>query len=106
MSNLKQISDSEFSSTISTGLVLVDFWAPWCGPCKMLTPILADLASEYSGQATIVGLNVDENPDTPTDYALNSIPTILVFKDGTLKQKITGLKSKVMLKEIIEENLV
>ncbi|MFS1538634.1 MAG: thioredoxin TrxA [Candidatus Phlomobacter fragariae] len=85
--------------------VLVDFWAEWCGPCKMIAPILEEIADEYAAKLIIGKLNVDDNPETATKYAIRSIPTLVLFKDGGLVNKQVGLLSKTQLKEFLDENI-
>jgi len=95
----------EFDSVIQTGTVLVDFFATWCGPCKMLTPVLEELSEEMDGKATIVKVDVDELGDIASRYRIMSIPTLFVFKNGELKEKVVGLQPKSALVKLIERNL-
>lgn len=85
--------------------VVVDFWAAWCGPCKMIAVMVEELAKEYAGKAKIGKLDVDQNPRTATNYGVMSIPTIMFFKDGKVMDQVVGALSKVELKRKIEENL-
>ena len=84
---------------------LVDFWAPWCGPCRMITPLLDELAKEYSKKLRVCKLNVDENPRVATQYGVMSIPTLIFFKNGKVIEQIVDVLNKVELKRKIEENL-
>lgn len=100
----KEITDATFSEEISEGLVLVDFWAPWCGPCRMQAPILDQLSQQYDEtELKITKLNVDENPDTAAKFSVMSIPTLLFFKDGELVEKRVGVQPKPALEEIIKK---
>lgn len=100
----KEITDATFSQEISEGLVLVDFWAPWCGPCRMQAPILDQLSQKYDEtELKITKLNVDDNPQTAANFGVMSIPTLLFFKDGELVEKRVGVQPKPALEEIVEK---
>jgi thioredoxin 1 len=96
------ITDAEFPATVAQGVSLVDFWAPWCGPCKMIAPILDELAGEMQGKARIVKINVDDNPEVAGQFGIMSIPTLMLFKDGKLVDKLVGGQPKPQLKAFIE----
>jgi len=102
------VSDAEFEQTVlkSDKPVMLDFWAEWCQPCKMLTPTVEELAGDFEGQILVGKLNVDDNPNTATTYGIRGIPTLLFLKDGKVVQQIVGVKSKTEIKKIIEENLL
>lgn len=101
--SVKQISDATFNNEIEAGIVLVDFWAPWCGPCKIIAPILDELSAETGDAAKIVKINVDDNPESASKYNVMSIPTLLVFKDGQLVDQMVGVQPKEKLKAVIEK---
>ncbi len=106
-SKIVTVSDSEFdSSVLNAGKpALIDFWAEWCQPCKMLAPTVEELANDYDGQVLVGKLNVDDNPNTATKYGIRGIPTLLLFKDGQVVQQVVGVKSKAEIKKIIDENI-
>jgi thioredoxin 1 len=100
--NIITLSTVSFKPAISTGTpVLVDFWAPWCGPCKAIAPILEELAVELAGKIQIAKLNVDENDGVSAEYGVRAIPTMLLFKDGKLVEQFVGMQPKATLKEKI-----
>ena len=103
MDYVQTIDDRSFSDVIASGTVLVDFSADWCGPCRMLGPILDSLAKELEGRVKIVKIDVDQSQSIASQYDISSVPTILLFKDGQLKQRMTGLKDIATLKSIVEE---
>ena len=90
----------------ASGLVMVDFWAVWCGPCQMVAPIVEELANEYAGKLRVMKLNTDENPEIAGRYQVMSIPTILFFKDGKPVEKLVGARPKRQFKEVIDSLLV
>ncbi len=85
--------------------LVVDFWATWCGPCRMLAPVMEELSGEYEGKADFVKIDVDENPDLAREYSIMSIPCVMVFKDGALAGKNVGFAPKAAMKEFIDKNL-
>ncbi len=105
MADIMEIKDFNFDAEVlqAEGTVLVDFYAPWCGPCRMLAPILEEFAQEYEGKLKIVKVNVDENSLTATNYKVMSIPTLIFFKEGELKETIVGFADKEELRSKIEE---
>jgi thioredoxin 1 len=107
MSKPVEVNDSSFDQMVlqSKMPVLVDFWAAWCGPCRMVAPIVEELAGEYEGKVTVVKLNVDENPKTASQYGVMSIPTLLVFKDGAPVSNIVGFRPKAELKRNLDDVL-
>jgi thioredoxin 1 len=102
---VKTFTDNNFDDETSKGVVLVDFWAEWCGPCRRLSPTVDALASEFDGRATVAKLNVDENPNVPGRYAVRGIPTLLLFKEGQLAETIVGLRAKEDIAQMIERHL-
>jgi len=104
MSKPTEVNDGNFDQMVlqSKTPVLVDFWAVWCGPCRMVAPVVEELAGEYDGKVTFTKLNVDENPKTSSQYGIMSIPTLLIFKDGAPVSNIIGFRPKAELKKNID----
>jgi len=103
--NLKTLTDSNFEEETKSGVVLVDFWAEWCGPCRRLAPTVDALAQEFSGRATVAKLNVDENPNVPGRFMIRGIPTLLLFKNGQLEETLVGLAPKEDIAAMITKHL-
>ncbi len=105
--NIVYLTDDSFQNEVleSSEPVLVDYWAEWCGPCKMIAPILTEIASEYQGKIKVAKLNIDENPQTPPKYGIRGIPTLMLFKDGNVEATKVGALSKSQLTAFIDTNL-
>jgi thioredoxin 1 len=103
----KTVTDQSFPTDVlgASGPVLVDFWAEWCGPCRMLAPTIEALADELDGKAVIAKMDVDENPTVPGNYGIRSIPALLVFKGGELVDQTVGVQSKDALKRLLERHM-
>jgi thioredoxin 1 len=97
------VTDQSFTTEIKEGLVLADFWAPWCGPCKMIAPMLEEIDNEMGDQVRIIKLNVDENPETTRAFGVMSIPTLILFKDGEVVDQMVGFQPKTVLIELISK---
>ena len=100
-----ELNDSNFEQTINSGVTLVDFWAPWCGPCLMQGPIIEQLAEKVDGKARVAKVNVDESMQTALQYRIQSIPTIMIFKDGSPANQMVGVHSEEQLLTAVEEAL-
>jgi thioredoxin 1 len=105
--NILYLNDDDFEDKVlkATGPVLVDYWAEWCGPCKMIAPVLEDIAKDYEGKLTIAKLNIDENPATPQRYGVRGIPTLMLFKNGEVEATKVGALSKSQLAAFLDGNL-
>lgn len=105
--NIQQVSDASFEEDVirSDLPVLVDYWAEWCGPCKMIAPILTEIAGEYDGRLKVAKLNIDENPATPPRYGIRGIPTLILFKNGEVEATKVGALSKSQLTAFLEQHL-
>jgi thioredoxin 1 len=99
------LTDSNFDQEIKNGVVLVDFWAEWCGPCRRIAPIVEELAGQYDGRAMVGKLNVDENPNVPGRFMIRGIPTLLLFKNGQLADTLVGLAPKEDIARMIDRHL-
>jgi thioredoxin 1 len=102
---ITNVTNANFSSETSSGVVLADFWAPWCGPCKMIAPVLEELDSELGDQVKIVKLDVDDNQETAGQFGVMSIPTLIVFKDGQQVDKVLGFQPKEALENLLKKHL-
>jgi thioredoxin 1 len=104
--NAVELTDANFENETSTGVCLVDFWAEWCPPCRMVAPIVEELAGEYAGKAKIAKLDTDANRNSSAQFGITAIPTLIVFKDGEVAKRFTGVTSKGDLKKALDEALL
>ena len=107
MSDVTEVKEAEFKEVVvdSDVPVLVDFWAPWCGPCRMVAPVVEEIAQQYEGKVKVVKLNTDENPQIASQYGIRSIPTLMVFKDGQKQDTVVGAVPKTTLSNTLEKHL-
>jgi thioredoxin 1 len=103
----KELTDNSFIKDVleSKGVTLIDFWAPWCGPCRQLSPVVEELSKDMSDKVNVFKCNIDENPETPSKYAVRGIPTLMIFKDGKLVDTKVGALSKAALYQWVNNNL-
>ncbi len=105
MSKYTELTSANFEATLAEGVSLVDFWAPWCGPCRMIAPVIEELAEDYKGKANICKVNTDEEQDIAVKFGIRSIPTIMFFKNGAMIDQIVGAQSKQALAQRIDKLL-
>jgi thioredoxin 1 len=107
MSEVTEVKEADFKEVVldSDVPVLVDFWAPWCGPCRMVAPVVEEIAQQYEGKVKVVKLNTDENPQIASQYGIRSIPTLMVFKDGQKQDTVVGAVPKTTLSNTLEKHL-
>lgn len=105
MGNVREISDQDFQAEVlqSSEPVLIDFWAPWCGPCRAIAPIVEELASENTGSVKVVKINIDNSPNTAASFGVSSIPTLMIFKGGEVVDRFVGVQPKKRLQDAIEQ---
>ena len=103
--NVQTLTDANFDTATRDGVVLVDFWAEWCGPCKRIAPIVDELATEYHGRVVFGKLNVDDNPAVTGKFQIRGIPTLLVLKNGQVAEQIVGVQSKDALARVLDKHL-
>lgn len=102
---VKEITDQDFTTTIESGVTMVDFWAPWCAPCRMVAPVLDELQKEMGDSVSIVKLNVDDNPETAGEFGITSIPALLVFKEGKMVDSHIGAGPKEHYKSMLNRHI-
>ena len=100
-----ELTDSNFKGEIESGLTLVDFWAPWCGPCRMIAPVVEEIASQYEGKVKVGKVNVDDNQQTAMQFRVMSIPTLILFKDGQPVEGVVGAQPKRAFEALLDKHL-
>lgn len=107
MANVADVSDAQFNQQVlqSGTPTLVDFWAEWCGPCKAIAPIVSEIATAYAGKLNVVKMNIDENPQTPTQFQIKGIPTLILFKDGQMIDQIVGAVPRDRLETMLKKHM-
>jgi thioredoxin 1 len=107
MGHVKELSDRDFEAEVlqSSQPVLVDFWAPWCGPCRMIAPLVEELATEHAAGLKVAKINIDDSPNTAATYGVSSIPTLMIFKGGEVADRFVGVQPKKRLQDAIEQVL-
>lgn len=105
MANIKEVNEDDFQEEVDKGLVLVDFWAPWCAPCRMVTPVLEEIQANLTDKLKIIKVNVDENPKVSTEFGVTSIPTIMIFQDGKMVERHVGAGPKQHYMNLLESYL-
>src|SRR5512145_2303960 len=104
--NILELSSSNFTNTVEGGTpVLVDFWAPWCGPCRVIAPILEEVAKEFEGKARVAKVNVDESPDIASQFAVRGIPTLILFKNGQIQGQMVAVNPKASIVSMVQKSL-
>jgi thioredoxin 1 len=104
--NILELSSANFKTTVDSGTpVLVDFWAPWCGPCRVIAPILEEVAKEFEGKARVAKVNVDDSPDIASQFGVRGIPTLILFKEGQIKGQMVGVNPKSNIVSLLQKNL-
>lgn len=102
---VQELTDANFQKAVSQGVALIDFWAPWCGPCRMQGPIIEKIAPSFTGKAVIAKVNVDESPDTASKFGVRSIPTLIIFKDGQMAEQFVGVQTEEAITSALEKHL-